>query len=173
MEKLATTSGRRANATGSSNDQASSQLELSALQETPGFTIRILQLQIFERFYPFFAELGVSPAEYAILLVVRDNASVTQSELAAVLRMQLPNLVKILSAMEEQGTIARERSTRDKRAVELSLTAAGQKRAKEATGLGDQFNTETLAALSKQERVAFLEMLDRLTASQPAASTRP
>ena len=136
MEKLATTSGRRANATGSSNDQASSQLELSALQETPGFMIRILQLQIFERFYPFFAELGMSPAEYAILLIVRDNASVTQSELAALLRMQLPNLVKILSAMEKRGTIGRKRSTRDKRAVELSLTAAGLKRAREANRSG-------------------------------------
>jgi DNA-binding MarR family transcriptional regulator len=168
MEKLATASGRRANTAESSNDQASSQLELTALQETPGFMIRILQLQIFERFYPFFAELGMSPAEYAILLIVRDNASVTQSELAAVLRMHLPNLVKILSAMEKQGTIRRKRSTRDKRAVELSLTAAGQKRAKEANGLGDQFNSETLAVLSKQERVAFLEMLGRL--AQPAAS---
>jgi DNA-binding MarR family transcriptional regulator len=85
--------------------------------------------------------------------------------------MQLPNLVKILSSMEKQGTIGRKRSTRDKRAVELSLTAAGQKRAKEANGLGNQFNTETLAVLRKQERVAFLEMLGRLTASQPAVST--
>jgi DNA-binding MarR family transcriptional regulator len=165
MEKVATASGRRASTAGSSNDQASSRLELSALQETPGFMIRIFQLQIFERFYPFFSKLSMSPAEYAILLIVRDNASVTQSELAALLRMQLPNLVKILSVMEKQGTIGRKRSTRDKRAVELSLTAAGQKRAKEANGLGDQFNTETLAVLSKQERVALLEMLGRLTAS--------
>jgi len=102
---------------------------------------------------------------------VRDNASVTQSELAALLRMQLPNLVKILSAMEKRGTIGRKRSTRDKRAVELSLTAAGLKLAREANRLGDRFNAETLAVLSKQERVAFLEMLDRLAASQPAAST--
>jgi DNA-binding MarR family transcriptional regulator len=171
MEKPATASGSRPNTPGTSNDRTSSQLELSALQKTPGFMIRILQLQIFERFYPFFAEVAMSPAEYAILLIVRDNASVTQSELAAVLRMQLPNLVKILSAMEKQGTIARKRSTRDKRAVELSLTVAGTKRTIEATGLGDQFNTETLAVLTKQERVAFLEMLGRLTASQPVAST--
>jgi DNA-binding MarR family transcriptional regulator len=169
MEKPAPAWERRAATTASSNELASSRLELSALQKTPGFMIRILQLQIFERFYPFFARMRMSPAEYAILLIVRDNASVTQSELAAVLRMQLPNLVKILAAMEKQGTIGRKRSTRDKRAVELSLTAAGQKRAKEANGLGDQFNTETLAVLSKQERVAFLEMLGRL--ARPAAST--
>lgn len=171
MEKVATASGRRTSMAERSNDQAYGRLELSALQETPGFMIRILQLQIFERFYPFFAELGMSPAEFAILLIVRDNAHATQSELAAVLRMQLPNLVKILSAMEKRGTIRRRRSARDKRAVELSLTEAGQRRAKESTRLGDQFNTETLAVLSKQERVVFLEMLGRLAVSQHTTST--
>ena len=46
----------------------------------------------------------------------------TQSELAGVLKLQLPNLVKILSKMEDAGTLKRKRSVKDKRAVELSLT---------------------------------------------------
>jgi len=69
--------------------------------------------------------LAQSPVEYAILVTVRDNKTVTQSELAAVLKMHLPNLVKILSKMEDAGILKRKRSARDKRAVELSLGAAG------------------------------------------------
>src|ERR1043166_7763928 len=88
-------------------------LDLSSLRQTPGFMIRILQLENFEAFYPHFERLKLSPVEYAILVTLRDNKAVTQSELAAVLKMQLPNLVKILSRMEETGIIRRKRSARD------------------------------------------------------------
>jgi DNA-binding MarR family transcriptional regulator len=141
---------------------ASRELDLTALQQTPGFMIRILQLQNFEAFYPYFEALKLSPLEYAILVTVRDNETVTQSELAAVLRMQLPNLVKILSRMEDTGVLKRKRSTRDKRAVELSLSAAGERRADEASRLGERFNAQTLSVLSKPEQTAFLQMLVRL-----------
>jgi len=138
------------------------QLDLGALWQTPGFMIRILQLENFEAFYPHFERLKLSPVEYAILVTLRDNKAVTQSELAAVLKMQLPNLVKILSRMEESGTIKRKRSARDKRAVELSLSAPGEKRADQASRLGASFNAQTLAPLDRQERTAFLQMLARL-----------
>ena len=138
------------------------ELDLDALKQTPGFMIRILQLQNFEAFYRHFESLDLSPVEYSILVTVRDNKTVTQSELAAVLKMQLPNLVKILSRMEEEGIMKRKRSARDKRAVELSLSAAGQKRADEASRLGETFNAHTLAPLSKAEQAAFIDMLARL-----------
>jgi DNA-binding MarR family transcriptional regulator len=146
------------------------ELDLSALQRTPGFMIRILQLENFEAFYPHFERLKLSPVEYAILVTLRDNKAVTQSELAAVLKMQLPNLVKILSRMEEAGTIRRKRSARDKRAVELSLSAAGESRADEAGRLGVTFNAQTLAPLDRQERAAFLQMLARLIEGYRAAT---
>ena len=137
-------------------------LDLSALQQTPGFMIRILQLQNFEAFFRYFESLGLSPVEYSILMIVRDNEAVTQSELAAALKMQLPNLVKILSRMEDAGIMKRKRSARDKRAVELSLSASGRRRADEASQLGEAFNAHTLAPLSKPEQAAFLQMLTRL-----------
>lgn len=146
-------------------------LDLSRLQQTPGFMIRILQLENFEAFYPHFRQMKLSPVEYSILVTLRDNEAVTQSELAGVLKMQLPNLVKILSRMEDAGTIKRKRSARDKRAVELSLSAAGRKRAEEASRLGASFNAQTLAPLDKQERAAFLEMLARLVEGYRSAAT--
>jgi DNA-binding MarR family transcriptional regulator len=147
------------------------ELDLSSLRQTPGFMIRILQLENFEAFYPHFRQLKLSPVEYAILVTLRDNKAVTQSELAAVLKMQLPNLVKILARMEETGTIRRKRSARDKRAVELSLSGAGQRRADEASRLGVAFNAQTLAPLDRQERAAFLQMLARLIEGYRRAAT--
>jgi DNA-binding MarR family transcriptional regulator len=163
MKRTAKVSTRKGNGGAeAAAPDASRELDLTALQQTPGFMIRILQLQNFEAFYPYFEALKLSPLEYAIFVTVRDNKSVTQSELAAVLKMQLPNLVKILSRMEETGVLKRKRSTRDKRAVELSLSAAGERRADEASRLGQSFNAQTLSALSKPEQTAFLQMLVRL-----------
>jgi DNA-binding MarR family transcriptional regulator len=163
MGRIAKVSTRKANGAGKpAEPDASRELDLSALQQTPGFMIRILQLQNFEAFFPYFEALKLSPLEYAILVTVRDNRAVTQSELAGVLKMQLPNLVKILSRMEETGVLKRKRSMRDKRAVELSLSAAGERRADEASRLGQSFNAQTLSALSKAEQTAFLQMLVRL-----------
>jgi DNA-binding MarR family transcriptional regulator len=153
--------GEKPAAQGSSRQQ-DWELNLDALRQTPGFMIRILQLLNFEAFYRHFKSLELSPVEYAILIIVRDNKTVTQSELAAVLKMHLPNLVKILFVMEEAGIIKRKRSARDKRAVELSLSAAGQRRADEASRLGEIFNARTLAPLSKPEQTAFMQMLARL-----------
>jgi DNA-binding MarR family transcriptional regulator len=163
MGRIAKVSTRKGNGgAGPAEPDGVRELDLAALRQTPGFLIRILQLQNFEAFYPYFEALKLSPLEYAILVAVRDNKTVTQSELAGVLKMQLPNLVKILSRMEETGVLKRKRSTRDKRAVELSLSAAGERRADEASRLGERFNAHTLSALSKPEQTAFLQMLVRL-----------
>ena len=48
------------------------ELDLGALQQTPGFMIRILQLENFEAFYPHFEAIKLSPVEYAILVTLRD-----------------------------------------------------------------------------------------------------
>lgn len=160
MDKSAESDGHGSIA--AANEAGAANLDLAELQQTPGFMIRILQLDIFERFYRFFEKLRMTPIEYAILIIVRDNKNVTQSKLAAVLKMQLPNVVKILSKMESEGTLRRKRSNRDKRTVELSLTAPGHRRADEANSLGHSFNRETLAALTKREQTTFLQMLLRL-----------
>jgi DNA-binding MarR family transcriptional regulator len=169
MRKAAKVLTGKGNGAGSTSVR---ELDLSALRQTPGFMIRILQLENFEAFYPHFEQLKLSPVEFAILVTLRDNKAVTQSELAAVLKMQLPNLVKILSRMEDAGTIRRKRSARDKRAVELSLSAAGERRADEAGRLGTSFNAQTLSPLDRRERAAFLQMLARLIEGYRSAATR-
>ena len=137
-------------------------LDLTALQQTPGFMIRILQIHIFEEFFEYFLPVGFSPAEHSLLITIRDNPSVTQSEAASALRIQLPNLVKILTKLEANGLIKRKRSIRDRRAVELVLTPSGEKAAEQTSKMADVFNRLTLSPLSGNEQKQFLLMLSRL-----------
>jgi DNA-binding MarR family transcriptional regulator len=149
---------------------AADTLVSTALQQTPGFMVRVLQIQIFEAFFEYFSPLGISPAEHSLLVTIRDNPAVTQSQVAGVLRIQLPNLVKILLKFEANGLIARKRSRKDKRAVELTLTARGKKLATQASQMADVFNTAMLSPLSSSEQKQFLRMLSRLVHSQTNSS---
>lgn len=137
-------------------------LNLTALQQTPGFMIRILQIQIFEEFFSYFSSLGISPAEHSSLIVIRDNPWATQSEIAGALRIQLPNFVKILLKLEADGLIKRRRSSKDKRAVELTLTAKGEGAARQASEMAKAFNRLTLSPLNESKQQQFLQMLTQL-----------
>jgi DNA-binding MarR family transcriptional regulator len=159
-KRLATS--RSARVANSEEKNLKETLDLTALQRTPGFMIRILQIHIFEEFFKYFSKAGFSPAEHSVLITIRDNPFVTQSEVAGALRIQLPNLVKILLKLETKGFIRRKRSTRDKRAVELVLTARGEQAAVQAAKMADDFNRLTLSPLGEKEQKQFLLMLSRL-----------
>ena len=137
-------------------------LDLQTLKRTPGFVLRLLQLSIFEAFYRHFAELGLTPATYAILVMLRDNPGVGASDIASVLRLQLPNLIKLLNELEAAGLVKRTRSPNDGRAIELGLMSKGEKLIDQALKMTNAFNELTLAKLDATERRRFLDALNKL-----------
>lgn len=137
-------------------------LDLRALQRTPGFMLRLAQLKFFEGFYEEFAALGLTPATYAIFVVIRDNPGVPPSSLASLLRLRLPNLIKLLNELESSGFIKRNRSKTDRRAVELMLTPKGAKLIAEGARLTQPYNERMLAPLSEAEQRSLLDLLNRM-----------
>ncbi|MCK1492710.1 MarR family transcriptional regulator [Bradyrhizobium sp. 180] len=145
-----------------SAQQFETSLDLRALQRTPGFMLRLAQLKFFEGFYEEFAALGLTPATYAIFVVIRDNPGVPPSSLASLLRLRLPNLIKILNELESSGFIKRNRSKSDRRAVELMLTPKGAKLIQEGARLTQPYNERMLAPLSDAEQRTLLDLLNRI-----------
>ncbi|MDA9467377.1 MarR family transcriptional regulator [Bradyrhizobium sp. CCBAU 53415] len=145
-----------------SAQQAENSLDLRVLQRTPGFMLRLAQLKFFEGFYEEFAALGLTPATYAIFVVIRDNPGVPPSSLASLLRLRLPNLIKILNELESSGFIKRNRSKSDRRAVELVLTPKGAKLIAEGARLTEPYNRTMLAPLSETEQRTLLDLLNRM-----------
>ena len=76
---------------------------------------------------------------WRILEVLQADARVSFSELGRRVGLSTPAVTERVRRMEDAGIIKRKRSARDKRAVELSLSAAGQKRADETRRLGETF----------------------------------
>ena len=155
-------SPKSARAGAKSGEPSEKSLDLGALQRTPGFMLRLAQLKFFEGFYEEFAALGLTPATYAIFVVIRDNPGVPPSSLASLLRLRLPNLIKILNELESSGFIKRNRSKADRRAVELVLTPKGAKLIAEGARLTEPYNQKMLAPLSEAEQRSLLELLNRI-----------
>ncbi|WP_312011743.1 MULTISPECIES: MarR family transcriptional regulator [unclassified Bradyrhizobium] len=137
-------------------------LNLRELQATPGFVLRLAQLKFFEGFYEHFADFGLTPASYAILVLIRDNPGVPPSSLASLLRLKLPNLIKILNELESSGFIKRNKSKTDRRAVELVLTTKGAKLINDAARTTELYNRQMLAPLNETERTTLIALLNRI-----------
>jgi len=88
---------------------------------------------------------------------------VPPSSLASLLRLRLPNLIKILNELESSGFIKRSRSKADRRAVELMLTPKGAKLIAEGARLTEPYNQKMLAPLSEAEQRTLLDLLNRMS----------
>jgi DNA-binding MarR family transcriptional regulator len=73
------------------------------------------------------AAVGVSPARLSALSVLVFAGPKTVSELAAMERVKVPTMSRLVAALEGEGLVRRERHGSDARAVVLSATARGRK----------------------------------------------
>ena len=71
---------------------------------------------------------GLTLSRTRVLIHLSRNSVVNQTELASLLDIQTPTVVRLLDRLEEQGLIARNAVDGDRRAKQITLTdaAAGQ-----------------------------------------------
>lgn len=145
---------------------------LTPLDGIVGFRLRRLQARWVTHWGHWFRMLGVSttPVQGGILLLISANPDINQVALARLLQVEAPTLMQALTPLMRAGLIERVRSTRDRRAFELRLSAAGAA----VTDLIDadmgRQENDLLAALSAVERKTFLALLDKALGSADAAT---
>ncbi|MFV0384386.1 MarR family winged helix-turn-helix transcriptional regulator [Paracoccus sp. (in: a-proteobacteria)] len=100
--------------------------DLGQLVDSLGFLLRLAQLGAFGLFYERLAQTGVKPGEYSVLYVIRRNPGIRQGVLAQRLLIKRAHMTKLIRHLEGQSLIARHIPDDDRRAVELTLTQAGE-----------------------------------------------
>lgn len=130
----------------------------SDLFRTPGHLInRLSRLSLRwtdERFHP----LGLAAAQMPVLYALKDGASMTQTELAKLARIEQPTMAQLLARMERDGLIRRTANPQDKRSSLISLTPLALKKLPSARAVLVQGNKEALRGLTDRE----IETLSRL-----------
>jgi DNA-binding MarR family transcriptional regulator len=92
-------------------------LLLVVLQRATHVTLQVLGTEL--------AELGLTASEVNVLANLADGRGRTVSELGAAAGVRPTTLTGVLDRLEQKGHIRRAPRPGDRRAVEISLTAAG------------------------------------------------
>lgn len=154
---------------------------LDQLYERPGFLLRRAH-QIFASILETeFASVGLSPAQYAVLIALHDQKNLTQGDLALSLGMNKASISQIAQGLERSGWLLRQVDAQDKRQLRLALTAQGRNLLRRTHTMAESTYRAQMSPLNESEREQFILLLKRLvsdleprarTAFQPVQSKR-
>ena len=105
---------------------------------------------------------GRSGKRHVLAKLHRHGGHLLQRELQEHSCISSAALSEVLSKLEGEGLVSRERSDEDRRQMQITLTDRGWKMAEEGMRAFQAFEAECLSCLSDEEQVALLETLDRL-----------
>src|SRR4051812_30474540 len=106
---------------------------------------------------------GLTLARARTLIHLARKDCMTQSELAEILEVEGPTLVRLLDGLEVQGLTERRPVEGDRRAKQIALTEAGRELAAEVTRLGDELREEMLADVSEADLKGATKILRAIT----------
>lgn len=114
---------------------ASLPAESLALDQQLCFALYSTMLGVQKVYRALLKDLGLTYAQYLVMLVLWERNELTVSEIGEQLFLDSPTLTPLLKRMEVAGFVARNRSGADERQVIVSLTTAGKRLRERATAI--------------------------------------
>ncbi|WP_449285661.1 MarR family transcriptional regulator [Marinobacter sp. PE14] len=97
-------------------------------------------------------DLGVTQARWSTMVYLeKGGEGLTQRELASLMAIENPTLVRLLDSLEQQGLIERRPCPNDRRARRLHLTNAGRAFMDDLSGRAELLREEMLDGISDKE----------------------
>jgi DNA-binding MarR family transcriptional regulator len=140
-----------------------------------GFLVKrcgVLMTQVAER---AFESLPISFTQWLVLMHVGRQTHMSASQLSAELGHDMGALTRVVDALERRGLVRRERSRRDRRAVEIAISAAGRRQAQRGKREMVQLLNELVGPFTAREIETLIALLQRMLAhlQQAAPAPRP
>lgn len=148
------------------SDDPPDTVKLGRLATDLGFLLRLAQVKIYERYFRECGEHRIKPGEFSVLWAISNNPGIRQSLLCQRLIIKRSHMTKLARALEEQGLVTRTVPEDDRRGIELTLTARGQKMVDEVATWFFRFEDALGADMGKREREQFTASLLKFIASE-------
>ncbi len=100
-------------------------VDFRTLDSLFGFRLRRAQIKLFQHFRSSLAEFDITPGQAGILILIRDNPGISQSDLARAVHVERATLGQTVDVLVRRGLVLRARNRTDKRAYALRLTKTG------------------------------------------------
>jgi len=137
-------------------------VELGALDDFVGFHLLIAQIKVFRDFEHALADLGVTPASFSVLEVLRTNPGATQSRLAHAVHLDRSSVVPLLDKLEQRGLLSRRASTTDRRNNHIFLSPEGVSLLDAAMARVREHEKRITARISGAEKKLLVSMLAKI-----------
>lgn len=133
------------------------------LEAQVGHVLRRAHQRASAIFMAVLAEHQLTPTQFAALVKIGDEGSVSQNRLGRLTAMDPATMQGVVRRLLARGLIRREPDSSDRRRALPRLTGAGRRLVREAIPLGEQVTRETLAPLNRRQQETFLRLLKKLT----------
>ena len=137
-------------------------LDPGCLRELAGYNIRRAEVHMRQQFEREMGARGLRPPEFSTLVLIAANPLATQAEIAQALNIQRPNMVGLISGLEQRGLITRTVYEHDRRNHMLALTPRGAAFLEEARRVVLEMDRRVTACCTDRERDQVVALLARL-----------
>ncbi len=103
------------------------EVDMAGLDGQIGFALRLAQVAVFNDLIGVLKACDLRVTDFSVLLLIGANPGISQQAIGEALRIQRPNLVSIVDALQQKDLVRRETVPQDRRSYALSVTAAGGK----------------------------------------------
>ncbi len=108
-------------------------------------------------------DLGVTQARWTTMVYLQKGGEgLTQRELASLMAIENPTLVRLLDSLEEQGLIERRPCQHDRRARRLFLTESGERFMDDLNDRAQALREEMLAGIGDDEIECALQVFQQI-----------
>jgi len=141
--------------------------EASALYDAMSELIRVYQFRDRNRTHCH----GVSVTECYALEIVEHHGPLRLGELASRLHLEKSTMSRTVDSLQRKGLVERRTHQRDRRALQIAVTAAGRRLHERITGEVRQRYRKMLEAVPRQARPVVIAFLERLARSGIASAS--
>lgn len=138
------------------------ELDQGILPELISRQTRITHLAIFRLAEQALADLGITPQQFALLVVVQRNPGSRQSLLARARGLDKSTLVPMIDRLERDGYLERRALATDRRIKTIWITLRGEEVLQSAIPLVRRLDDRIGAHLTDGERTELLRLLEKI-----------
>ncbi|EBA14980.1 transcriptional regulator, MarR family protein [Roseobacter sp. SK209-2-6] len=149
--------------------------DLLDIHALPGHLIRRLNQIAVAQFMEKMAQLNldITTVQYSALSAIQNHPGIDQASIAGLIAYDRATLGKVIDRLEAKALVSRKVSPHDRRAREVTLTAAGENLLEQIHPVVRKAQPEILAGLSSEEQEEFITLLKKATLAGNEKSRAP
>lgn len=143
---------------------AAGTIDYAILPGLIGYNLRQAEAAMVQDFMRSLADLGITPGQFGVLVLIDANPGLNQTALGNALGIDRSTVVSVIDRLQARSLVRRAPSEHDRRSYALCLTEAGNALLDQARPLVHAHEDRLAGDLSPDERDLLLSLLRRLGA---------